>query len=125
MGGRQAFLLLIVGKSGSGKSAMAWEVMWRRPHARGVRAGSLEGRKSPMFAKENFREETSLRPSFRLPRKTPPPSPRPLAVLLARGALPGKPASRSSPRDLLADREAVVWRGETLLLDPRRKWEVV
>jgi hypothetical protein len=35
MGGRQAFRLLIVGKSGSGKSAIAWEVIWRRPHARG------------------------------------------------------------------------------------------
>jgi IS5 family transposase len=31
----------------------------------------------------------------------------------------------SRARDLLADREAVVWRGETLLLDRRRKWEVV
>lgn len=31
----------------------------------------------------------------------------------------------SRARDLLADREAVVWRGETLLLDPRRKWKVV
>ena len=31
----------------------------------------------------------------------------------------------SRARDLLADREAVVWRGETLLLDPRRRWEVV
>jgi hypothetical protein len=35
MGGRQAFRLLIVGKSGSGKCALAWEVMWRKPHARG------------------------------------------------------------------------------------------
>ncbi|WP_269801857.1 hypothetical protein [Thermus sediminis] len=27
--------------------------------------------------------------------------------------------------DLLADREAVVWRGNTLFLDPKRRWEVV
>jgi hypothetical protein len=35
MGGRQAFRLLVVGKPGSGKGTMAWEVIWRRPHARG------------------------------------------------------------------------------------------
>jgi len=38
---------------------------------------------------------------------------------------PGKACVGVLARDLLADREAVVWRGETLLLDPRRKWEVV
>jgi hypothetical protein len=35
MGGRQVFRLLIVGKPRSGKCAMAWEVIWRRLHARG------------------------------------------------------------------------------------------
>jgi hypothetical protein len=48
--------------------------------------------------------------------------------------LSGSPGPPRSPRkarvevlarDLLVDRETVVWRGETLLLDPRRRWEVV
>jgi hypothetical protein len=77
------------------------------------------------FAKGTFREETLLRPFFALFRG----KRRPLAKTL-RGS-PGPPRSPGKAcvgvlaRDLLADREAVVWRGETLLLDPRRKWEVV
>jgi hypothetical protein len=51
-----------------------------------------------------------------------PPSPRPLVVLLTRGALLGGPASRSSPGTSRQTRRR--WCGE-VLLDPRRKWEVV
>ncbi len=60
-----------------------------------------------------------------LPRKTPPP----LAKTLS--GSPGPPRSPERAcvgvlfRDLPAHREAVVWRGETLLLDPRRRWDVV
>ena len=89
-----------------------------------VREGP-EGALAPTFAKESFREETSLQPSL--------PSPEENAAPLAK-TLSGSPGPPRSPgrarvgvlaRDLQADREAVVWRGETLLLDPRRRWEVV
>ncbi|GAA5336032.1 hypothetical protein [Thermus hydrothermalis] len=66
-----------------------------------------------------------------------------LMVLLAEGPLPWQEAGRrlweedgeevrkrlhttaSRVRDLLADREAVRWRGEVLELDPERRWVVV
>jgi len=56
------------------------------------------GSRNPSFAKDYFRERRLLRPSLPSPEENAAPlSLRPLAVPSARRALPGKPASGSSP----------------------------
>jgi hypothetical protein len=60
-----------------------------------------------------------------LPRKTPPPLAKTLSGSPGPPRSPGRACVEVLARNLLADREAVLWRGETLLLDPKRKWEVV
>jgi hypothetical protein len=72
-----------------------------------------------------LREETSLRPSFLFRGKRRPPLAKTLSGSLGPLGSPRKARVGVLARDFLADREAVVWRGETLLLDPRRKWEAV
>jgi hypothetical protein len=54
-----------------------------------------------------------------------PPLAKTLSGSLGPPRSPGRARVGVLARDLPADREAVVWRGETLLLDRRRKWEVV
>jgi hypothetical protein len=78
-----------------------------------------------MFAKGRFREKTSLRPFLPFSEENAAPLAKTLSGSLGPPRSPGRACVGVLARDLLADREAVVWRGETLLLDPRRRWEVV
>jgi hypothetical protein len=66
---------------------------------------------------------TALFALFRGKRR--PPLAKTLSGSLGPPRSPRKARVEVLARDLLVDREAVVWRGETLLLDPRRRWEVV
>jgi hypothetical protein len=89
-----------------------------------VREG-LEGALAPTFAKVIFRERRLLRPSLPSPEENAAPLAKTLSGSLGPRRSPRRACVGVLARDLPAHREAVVWRGETLLLDPRRRWEVV
>jgi hypothetical protein len=73
----------------------------------------------------HFREGALLRPSLPSSEENAAPLAKTLSGSLGPRRSPGRACVGVLARDLQADREAVVWRGETLLLDPRRRWEVV
>jgi len=108
MGGRQAFRLLIVGKSGSGKSAMAWEVIWSMPHPRGLSAGSFEGRKSSIFAKGDFFSRRNVTTTFFSFEENASPLAKTLSGSPGPPRSPGRACVGVLARDLPAHREAVV-----------------